>query len=220
MKIMKTMSAVVLAVSALFAFSGRAYADEPLASINVISTGQQIRTNMLKFYVKQGVLGYDLPDSDQQKIVNTNDEYVLTPAGMLFPEKNGSLSINAGDDVNIIKISMSDNILYVSLEAGDEGYLGPLARVRVNKTGNKFDVPYNMWFDLESGIWNFDMEDDSGTRHYGSLDVEISTAAGNLLFYENTLYIFWPEGDRRANRLPMKIVFFDDWYITEGLIGE
>lgn len=193
---------------------------EPLAIIKDLSTGQEFKADVLEYNSKEKIWMFYFEGSKNEHRFRDSDVLINTPVGVLYPGENSSLCIYTGDNTQPIQLSQEDIAWHVSLvptESIDE----PLARVRVHKTSKKFEVPFQMVYDLDSELWTFHSEDDLvATRHFGALDVEITTSAGNILAYYNSIWFYWPKGDWRANKLPVK--FSCDgghWVIAQELIG-
>ena len=195
--------------------------DEPLAIIKDLSTGQEFKADVLEYNSKEKIWTFYFEGSESEHRFRDSDVLINTPVGVLYPGENSSLCIYTGDNTQPIQLSLEDIAWHVGLvptESIDE----PLARVRVHKTSKKFEVPFQMVYDLDSELWTFHSEDDLvATRHFGALDVEITTSAGNILAYYDSIWFYWPKGDWRANKLPVKFSCDDGhWVIAHGLIGE
>ena len=194
--------------------------DEPLAIIKDLSTGQEFKADILEYNSKEKIWTFYFEGSESEHRFRDSDVLINTPVGVLYPGENSSLCIYTGDNTQPIQLSLEDIAWHVGLvptESIDE----PLARVRVHKTSKKFEVPFQMVYDLDSELWTFHSEDDLvATRHFGALDVEITTSAGNILAYYNSIWFYWPKGDWRANKLPVKFSCNGGhWVIAQELIG-
>ena len=221
MKTIQTILFLVIGFLLNIASSHAEEASESLAIITNLSTGQEFKADILEYNSKEKIWTFYFEGSESEHRFRDSDVLINTPVGVLYPGENSSLCINTGDDTQPIQLSQEDIAWHVSLvptESIDE----PLARVRVQKTGKKFEVPFQMAYDLDSELWTFHCEDDLvATRHFGALDVEITTSAGNILAYYNSIWFYWPKGDWRANKLPVKFSCDDGhWVIAHGLIGE
>ena len=221
MKIIQTILFLVIGFLLNIASSHAEEAGESLAIITNLSTGQEFKADILEYNSKEKIWIFYFEGSESKHKFRDSDVLINTPVGVLYPGENSSLCINTGDDTQPIQLSQEDIAWYVVLvptESIDE----PLARVRVQKTGKKFEVPFQMAYDFDSELWTFHCEDDLvATRHFGALDVEITTSAGNILAYYNSIWFYWPKGDWRANKLPVKFSCDDGhWVIAHGLIGE
>ncbi len=194
--------------------------DEPLAIIKDLSTGQEFKADVLEYNSKEKIWTFYFEGSESEHRFRDSDVLINTPVGVLYPGENSSLCIYTGDNTQPIQLSLEDIAWHVGLvptESIDE----PLARVRVHKTSKKFEVPFQMVYDLDSELWTFHSEDDLvATRHFGALDVEITTSAGNILAYYDSIWFYWPKGDWRANKLPVKFSCNGGhWVIAQELIG-
>ncbi len=222
MKLAKYLNVMLLTVFAACCFSANsAFAYDQLALITFNSTGKEVKAEELMYYPLQKIWGFYVEGSDQEQKVKAGDVTVNTPAGMLFPGKDGALVINAGDECSITEIKHTNEQWLISVEDLNL-YNGPIARVTPHKSKKAFDVEFHMYFDMASNMWTFHCETGQQQRTYSADDVDVEIGAGKILMFEGNLWIYWGDDDWRKDQLPMQILVDPDgnWDIRHGMIGQ
>ncbi len=189
---------------------------DPLAIITFNKTGKEVTTEELVYYPKQQIWSFIAEGSSQEQLVRSTDVSVNTPAGILCPEKDGTLFINTGDGSTPVVLDYSE-LQWTIREGEPQGIDDPLAVVQMIKSKKTFKCEIEMRFDVQSQLWSFNCEEgDTATRHCSPDDIIVNTPAGVMAMSDESLWLYWT--DWRQYKTPMNITPNKDgsWTIGHG----
>lgn len=221
MKIVKHLNVILLAAFICCLSASTSFAEDYLALVTFDKTGKQVKAEIIMYYPQQKEWGIIAEGSDQEQRLKAQDVTVNTPAGILFPGKNGTLCINAGDKSSPISLASSEGNWTIKATEASDVY-EPMASVEDRHAAKTFEVPCMMSFNAQNQMWAFCEDGTRVTRTLDASDVIITTPAGDMLVFEGHLWIYWGEEDPRKDNLPMQFLPNPDgsWEIRHGLIGQ
>lgn len=217
MKLVQYLRVMLLTVISCCLAANIAFASaDPLAIITFNKTGKDVTTDELQYYPQQRIWSFIAEGSSQEQLVRASDVSVNTPAGVLFPEEDGSLYINTGDGFTPVVLDYSE--LQWTIREGDSHEPGePLAVVQMIKSKKTFKCEIEMRFDVQSQLWSFNCEEgDTATRHCSPDDIIVNTPAGVMAMSDEVLWLYWT--DWRQSKTPMNFTPNKDgsWTIGHG----